>query len=57
MTVDQNLRFQQNLSVLPLPVVLLVASRNDIDVLRPLMSRVRELLPNVQPDTLYEVGG
>lgn len=63
LTVDQNLRFQQNLAALPLPVVLLVAPRNDIDVLRLLMPQVRELLPKVQellpkvqPGTLYQVG-
>jgi hypothetical protein len=35
LTVDQNLQFQQNLSSLPITVVVLVASDNRLDTLRP----------------------
>ncbi|CAA9360293.1 MAG: hypothetical protein AVDCRST_MAG68-4330 [uncultured Gemmatimonadetes bacterium] len=55
LTVDQNLRYQQNLSELPLPVVLIVAPSNNIDVLRPLMPAVRELLPLLKPGAFYRV--
>lgn len=55
LTVDQNVRYQQNLSALPIPVIVLIAASNDIDVLRLLMPKVRELLPNIQAGRLYEV--
>jgi len=55
LTVDQNLRYQQNLSMLPLPVIVLVALSNDIDILRPLMAQVCELLTSVRPGHLYQV--
>jgi hypothetical protein len=56
LTVDQNVRYQQNLSALPIPVIVLVALSNDIDVLRSLMPRVREILLKVQASQLYEIG-
>jgi hypothetical protein len=34
-TVDLNIRYQQNLSRLPLPVIALVAIDNDLETLRP----------------------
>jgi hypothetical protein len=34
-TVDQNIRYQQNLSSLPLMVIVLIAPANDPDTLRP----------------------
>jgi hypothetical protein len=55
LTVDQNVRYQQNLSALPIPVIVLIAASNDIDVLRLLMPKVRELLSNIQAGRLYEV--
>ncbi|MEW5927731.1 MAG: hypothetical protein AB1941_09605 [Gemmatimonadota bacterium] len=55
LTVDQNLRCQQNLSELPLPVVLIVALSNDINVLQPLMPAVRQLLPLLKPGAFYRV--
>lgn len=56
LTVDSNMEFQQNLSDLPLAVIVLVAFRNDIDLLRPLMPQVRELLPTIEPGRLYRIG-
>src|SRR4051812_40076386 len=41
LTVDSNMEFQQNLAILPLAVVVLVAVKNDIELLRPLMPQVR----------------
>jgi hypothetical protein len=35
LTVDQNVEFQQNLSSLPITVVVLVATDNRLDTLRP----------------------
>ncbi|MBA2410220.1 MAG: DUF5615 family PIN-like protein [Gammaproteobacteria bacterium] len=55
LTVDQNLQHQQNLSALPISVIVLVALSNDIDVLIPLMSEVRQILPQVQPGNFYRI--
>lgn len=55
LTVDSNLEYQQNPAALPLPVVILSAYSNDIDVLRPLMPQVRSLLPSLEPGRVYHV--
>ena len=39
-TTDEGIRTQQNLKILPLSVVILVAPSNDIDDLRPLVPRL-----------------
>lgn len=39
-TADQNLRYQQNLSALPITVVVLVAKSNRIETLRPLIPKL-----------------
>jgi len=52
LTADQNLRYQQNLSRLPVAVVVLVATSNRIDELRPLMPRLSVVLSSLQPRTL-----
>jgi hypothetical protein len=56
LTVDANIEFQQNPALLPIAVVVLVALSNDIEVLRPLMPQVCELLPTIEPGRLYHVG-
>ncbi|MBW3571260.1 MAG: DUF5615 family PIN-like protein [Gemmatimonadetes bacterium] len=55
LTVDSNMEFQQNLTDLPLALVVLVAHSNDVDVLRPLMPQVRELLPVIERGRLYRI--
>jgi hypothetical protein len=55
LTVDSNMEFQQNTATLPLAIVVLVAVKNDIVLLRPLMPQVRELLPTVEKGRLYHV--
>jgi predicted nuclease of predicted toxin-antitoxin system len=47
--VDQNIEYQQNLSCLPLPVVVLEVRSNDIDVIRPLMPKALEVLSAIRP--------
>jgi hypothetical protein len=54
-TVDQNLRFQQNLSGFAIAVVVLEAASNDIEDLRPLIPRVRALLPDLRPGQVVRV--
>ncbi len=54
--VDSNMEFQQNTAELPVAVIVLVAYKNDVDLLRPLMPQVRELLPFIEPGRLYHIG-
>ena len=56
LTVDANIEFQQNPATLPISVIVLITYSNDIDVLRPLMPQVRDLLPHVEPGKLYRIG-
>lgn len=53
LTADSNLEYQQNTSALPIAVIVLLAFSNDIDVLRPLMPHVWELLPTIERGRLY----
>ncbi len=55
LTVDSNMEFQQNVSTLPIAVIVLVAYSNDVNVLQPLMPQVRDLLPTIEPGRLYHV--
>lgn len=52
LTADQNLRYQQNLSKLPIAVVELSASSNRIADLRPLIPDLLESLAVLVPRTL-----
>jgi hypothetical protein len=47
LTVDRNLQFQQNLSVLPVAVVVIHATSNRLAALLPLMPAVRAVLDNL----------
>jgi predicted nuclease of predicted toxin-antitoxin system len=47
-TVDRNLRHQQNPQTLPIPVIVLSAGRSTYQMLRPLMPRVLEALEKVE---------
>jgi predicted nuclease of predicted toxin-antitoxin system len=55
-TADQNLRHQQNLSRLPVAVVVLAAKSNRIEELRPLIPRLFGVLSSLQPRTLVQIG-
>lgn len=56
LTVDSNLEYQQDTTALPISVVVLGASSNDINILRPLMPEVRALLPTLERGRLYRIG-
>ena len=56
LTADQNIEYQQNLSALPLAVVVLTARSNTYGALRPLMPEVLERLNRLEPRTLVRVG-
>jgi len=55
LTADRSLEFQQNLAVLPIPVMIMATRGTDLDALRPLMPQVRELLTRIEPGRLYRV--
>lgn len=42
LTVDQNLQYQQNLAMLPLPVIVLVSPSLDVDALSLCMPHIQE---------------
>ena len=55
-TVDSNLRFQQNLAKLGLAILVLRAVSNDITDLLPLMPAVREALHEIKVGSVSEIG-
>lgn len=55
LTVDQGIEYQQNPVELAVAIIVMVARSNDIDVLRPLMPRVRETLNSASPGTVVKV--
>jgi PIN domain-containing protein len=55
LTVDQNLRYQQNLRAARIAVIVLVAPTNRIADLLPLMPSVITSLGTVQPGDLVEI--
>ncbi len=55
-STDQNIEHQQNFSELDLAILVLIALRNDIDLLRPLMPRARDALGSLRPGELLTVG-
>jgi hypothetical protein len=56
LTADQNIAFQQNLTTLPIAVVVLVASSNRLESLEPLIPAVLALLAKLEPKKLVRVG-
>lgn len=56
LTVDSNLEYQQDIKALPIAVAVLIAVSNDVNVLRPMMPEVREVLTATEPGRLYRFG-
>ena len=56
-TADRNLQYQQNLSSLPLAVVVLVAYDNRLPTLLQLVPELIVSLANLTPNSLVRVGG
>lgn len=54
-TVDQNIRSQQNLKGRAIAVCVLVARGVTVEDLRPLVPSLERLLPTLKPGGLYEV--
>ena len=55
-TVDQNLRYQQNLLTVQLAIILLVAQDSRLQTLRPLMGEVQEALSRLKTGEVIQVG-
>ena len=55
LTVDQNIKHQQNLATLPIAVVVMIAPSNTLEDLALLVPEVEEALQGLQPKTLVEV--
>ena len=54
-TVDQNLSYQQNLRGFDIAVISLIAATNEIEVLRPLLPRLRQMLRRVKPGQFVRI--
>ena len=54
-TVDQNIRYQQNLSGRSIAVCVLITQGITVEDLRPLIPDLEETLRIVQPGRLYEI--
>lgn len=54
-TADQNLEHQQNLDMLPIAVVVLIAPTNRIESLQPLIPALRRALETLAPRQLVRV--
>lgn len=55
-TVDKNLPYQQNLSDLPIAVVVLDAYSNELPALLPLVPQLEQILTTITPRTYVKVG-
>jgi len=55
LTVDQNIRHQQNLTTLPIAVVVVVNQRNKLADLIRVVPAIEAALRSLQPRTLIEV--
>jgi hypothetical protein len=56
LTADPNIEFQQNLSTLPVAVLVLIADSNRLESLEPLVPAVLDVLDTLPPTTLRRVG-
>ncbi len=54
-TVDKNLPYQQNLSTLPISVVVLDSVSNELSALIPLVPALEQALQNLQPRTCIRI--
>lgn len=56
LTVDQNLKYQQNLASFNIAVILLVARDNRLKTLLPLVPAVNERLNQIKPGEFIRIG-
>ena len=55
-TADRNLEFQQNLTTLPIAVIVLIADSNRLESLEPLVPQLLEALGSLELKTIVRVG-
>jgi predicted nuclease of predicted toxin-antitoxin system len=53
---DQGIEYEQNLSNLPMAVLIVKAKTNQIDDIRPLVPQILTALASLKPKTLVRVG-
>lgn len=56
LTVDQNIEYQQNIAKLPLAVIIMVARKNRLEALEPLIPQVIQALETIHPGVVHRVG-
>ncbi len=56
LTTDQNIGFQQNLSALPIAILVIVANSNRMKDIEPLVPEILKELNHLPPKTLRKVG-
>ena len=54
-TADQGIEFQQNLDKLPIPVVIMIASRTRVQELKPLVPEVVDIVTGDMQRRIYRV--
>ncbi len=54
-TIDGNLQYQQNLAQVKIAVIVLAASNNKLETLKPLMPRILAALPNLEAGQIFEI--
>lgn len=57
LTVNQNLKYQQNLKNFNIAIILLMARDNRLKTLLPLAPEVNEALSKIKPGEFFRVGG
>ncbi len=57
LTADQNIEFQQNLTTLPIAVIVFVADSNRMESLESLVPAALQALETISPRTLVRVQG
>ena len=55
LTIDKNLKYEQNLNTLPISVVVIMAPSNRLPDILPFLPAVQEALKTLSPKTLVEV--
>ena len=56
LTTDQNIEFQQNLSALPIAILVVVARSNRLKDIEPLVPEILKALNQLPPKSLRKVG-
>jgi hypothetical protein len=56
-TTDQRLSYQQNVAGMSIAIAVLIAKRNKMELLRPLMPELLRRLPEMRPGEVSRIGG